>query len=135
LPDNRKPLKYGAFPVCRNYTVRAHVYHELYRIWPGYCYSARACRTQFAGHDTPIRAPLYRAQSPCRPEDVRGAGIVWEGCGKLSELLLKAIEISIPLGIRATRAYYINFQTFLQEIFFQWPWRRFPSFPTLLPGH
>jgi len=23
LPDNRKPLKYGAFPVCRNYTVRA----------------------------------------------------------------------------------------------------------------
>ena len=25
LPDNRKPLKYGAFPVCRNYTVRAHL--------------------------------------------------------------------------------------------------------------
>jgi len=23
LPDNRKPLIYGAFPVCRNYTVRA----------------------------------------------------------------------------------------------------------------
>ena len=23
MPDNRKPLKYGAFPVCRNYTVRA----------------------------------------------------------------------------------------------------------------
>ena len=25
MPDNRKPLIYGAFPVCRNYTVRAHV--------------------------------------------------------------------------------------------------------------
>ncbi len=25
MPDNRKPLKYGAFPVCRNYTVRAHL--------------------------------------------------------------------------------------------------------------
>ena len=24
MPDNRKPLIYGAFPVCRNYTVRAH---------------------------------------------------------------------------------------------------------------
>ena len=24
MPDNRKPLMYGAFPVCRNYTVRAH---------------------------------------------------------------------------------------------------------------
>ena len=28
MPDNRKPLIYGAFPVCRNYTVRAHLrYH------------------------------------------------------------------------------------------------------------
>ena len=25
MPDNRKPLIYGAFPVCRNYTVRAHI--------------------------------------------------------------------------------------------------------------
>ena len=25
MPDNRKPLKYGAFPVCRNYTVRAYL--------------------------------------------------------------------------------------------------------------
>ncbi len=25
MPDNRKPLKYGAFPVCRNYTVRAYI--------------------------------------------------------------------------------------------------------------
>ena len=28
MPDNRKPLIYGAFPVCRNYTVRAYLrYH------------------------------------------------------------------------------------------------------------
>ena len=25
MPDNRKPLIYGAFPVCRNYTVRAQL--------------------------------------------------------------------------------------------------------------
>ena len=25
MPDNRKSLIYGAFPVCRNYTVRAHI--------------------------------------------------------------------------------------------------------------
>ena len=25
MPDNRKPLIYGAFPVCRNYTVRAYL--------------------------------------------------------------------------------------------------------------
>ena len=25
MPDNRKPLMYGAFPVCRNYTVRAYL--------------------------------------------------------------------------------------------------------------
>ena len=28
MPDNRKPLIYGAFPVCRNYTVRAHLRHH-----------------------------------------------------------------------------------------------------------
>ena len=28
MPDNRKPLIYGAFPVCRNYTVRAQLRHD-----------------------------------------------------------------------------------------------------------
>ena len=28
MPDNRKSLIYGAFPVCRNYTVRAHIRHH-----------------------------------------------------------------------------------------------------------
>ena len=31
MPDNRKPLIYGAFPVCRNYTVRAHLRHQCPR--------------------------------------------------------------------------------------------------------
>ena len=29
MPDNRKPLIYGSFPVCRNYTVRAHLRHAV----------------------------------------------------------------------------------------------------------
>ena len=29
MPDNRKPLIYGAFPVCRNYTVRAYLCHPV----------------------------------------------------------------------------------------------------------
>ena len=29
MPDNRKPLIYGAFPVCRNYTVRAYLRHAV----------------------------------------------------------------------------------------------------------
>jgi len=33
LPDNRKPLIYGAFPVCRNYTVRAYICNTLCRDW------------------------------------------------------------------------------------------------------
>ena len=28
MPDNRNPLIYGAFPVCRNYTVRAQLRHD-----------------------------------------------------------------------------------------------------------
>ena len=28
MPDNRKSLIYGAFPVCRNYTVRAQLRHD-----------------------------------------------------------------------------------------------------------
>ena len=28
MPDNRKPLIYGAFPVCRNYTVVAHLRND-----------------------------------------------------------------------------------------------------------
>ena len=36
MPDNRKSLIYGAFPVCRNYTVRAHIRHYRPGTWDGY---------------------------------------------------------------------------------------------------
>ncbi len=32
MPDNRKPLIYGAFPVCRNYTVRAYQQLDLHQL-------------------------------------------------------------------------------------------------------
>ena len=35
MPDNRKPLIYGAFPICRNYTVRAYVRHAGPPEWRG----------------------------------------------------------------------------------------------------
>ena len=35
MPDNRKPLIYGAFPVCRNYTVRAHIRNVGIAEWRG----------------------------------------------------------------------------------------------------
>ena len=35
MPDNRKPLIYGAFPVCRNYTVRAHIRNVGAPKWRG----------------------------------------------------------------------------------------------------
>ena len=38
MPDNRKPLIYGAFPVCRNYTVRAHQ-RQLADSGPCACYN------------------------------------------------------------------------------------------------
>lgn len=33
MPDNRKPLIYGAFPVCRNYTVRAQLRSCFHQKW------------------------------------------------------------------------------------------------------
>ena len=44
MPDNRKPLMYGAFPVCRNYTVRAHICHAGFTKRRG-----RENRQQYAG--------------------------------------------------------------------------------------
>ena len=51
MPDNRKPLMYGAFPVCRNYTVRAHLRHAVPQVRRG-CQDAVWC----AG---PLRRGLY----------------------------------------------------------------------------
>ena len=57
MPDNRKTLIYGAFPVCRNYTVRAHIRN----ISPskrrgrenGVLYAGSLLRRLYAGHLCP----------------------------------------------------------------------------------
>ena len=51
MPDSRKPLIYGAFPVCRNYTVRAHICHVSPAKRRG-----RQNRQQHAG---PLRCGFY----------------------------------------------------------------------------
>ena len=51
MPDNRKPLIYGSFPVCRNYTVRAHI-RDLG--------TAKRCRCENRQqHAGPLRRWLY----------------------------------------------------------------------------
>ena len=76
MPDNRKPLIYGAFPVCRNYTVRAHIRHDgdLQR---------RGCKNpvQHAGplqrrlHSGHLHAHHQRYAERCGREDRRLHGI------------------------------------------------------------
>ena len=53
MPDNRKPLIYGDFPVCRNYTVRAHI-----------CYvspTKRRGRQNRQQHAGPLRCRIHLA--------------------------------------------------------------------------
>ena len=45
MPDNRKPLKHGAFPVCRNYTVRAYVRKPCYNQRSRCCFCFGNVRT------------------------------------------------------------------------------------------
>ena len=66
MPDNRKPLIYGAFPVCRNYTVRAHICHAGFTKWRG-----RQNRQQYA---RPLRCRIHTPHLHPRhpPETGRG---------------------------------------------------------------
>lgn len=75
MPDNRKPLIYGAFPVCRNYTVRAHL------CYPGP--AERGRRENCFLHPGPLQRRVYSGhlcpRHHHRPaggsqEDGRGAG-------------------------------------------------------------
>ena len=76
MPDNRKPLIYGAFPVCRNYTVRAHIrdHGDLQR---------RGCEdpVQYAGplqrriHSGHLHAHHQRYAERCGREDRRLHGV------------------------------------------------------------
>ena len=49
MPDNRKPLIYGAFPVCRNYTVRAQLRHDRAAMRRGRKNSLHDARSQQRG--------------------------------------------------------------------------------------
>ena len=64
MPDNRKPLIYGAFPVCRNYTVRAHVRHALGTERPRYPHTVRSDRAfKRSLHDAEIRPQRQHDQA------------------------------------------------------------------------
>ena len=70
MPDNRKPLIYGAFPVCRNYTVRAHLRNHGTAKRSG-----RQDRQQYAGpllsglHAGHLRPRHHRRPAQSRPDD------------------------------------------------------------------
>ena len=66
MPDSRKPLIYGAFPVCRNYTVRAHIRHVGSAKRRG-----RENRQQHAG---PLRCGLHSPHLHPRYEAKAGRG-------------------------------------------------------------
>ena len=51
MPDNRKPLIYGSFPVCRNYTVRAHIRNVGAAKWDGRENALRHAGACVGGHD------------------------------------------------------------------------------------
>lgn len=76
MPDNRKSLIYGAFPVCRNYTVRAYIRHDGHLQRCG-CKDA----VQYAGslqrglHSGHLHAHHQRYAERCGREDRRLYGI------------------------------------------------------------
>ena len=78
MPDNRKPLIYGAFPVCRNYTVRAQLRqpssgkrrsHEAD--------SGMAGSQRLLHHRQYLRPPRLRFQTLVCTGDAGGAGL-WQ---------------------------------------------------------
>ncbi len=69
MPDNRKPLIYGAFPVCRNYTVRAYLRHCLPGAQHGYegpFHDHRPCVQQH--HAEHLRSCHGRDAKDCRSQ-------------------------------------------------------------------
>ena len=76
MPDNRKPLLYEAFPVCRNYTVRAHLRDHGHLQRRG-CenpvqYAGPLQRRVYAGH---LYAHHQRYAARCGGENRRLHGI------------------------------------------------------------
>ena len=72
MPDNRKPLKYGAFPVCRNYTVRALLCQPIAERGRTDEADSRVAGTQrYFYHGEYLRASGFAIQEPERPGNGR----------------------------------------------------------------
>ena len=70
MPDNRKPLIYGAFPVCRNYTVRALLCQPIAeRGRADEADSGVAGSQRYFHHSQHLRASGFAVQEPERPDD------------------------------------------------------------------
>ena len=76
MPDNRKPLMYGAFPVCRNYTVRALLCQPVAERGGTDEADSRVAGTQrYFYHGEYLRASGFAVQEPERPDDGKHADI------------------------------------------------------------
>ena len=90
MPDNRKPLIYGSFPVCRNYTVRAHIRDLGTQKWCGRADTLRNARTLQRGVHAQHLRPLHaqHARAGCghhRSNDRPGSGVTQGIAGALSK--------------------------------------------------
>ena len=76
MPDNRKPLIYGAFPVCRNYTVRALLCQPIAERGRTDEADSRVVGSQrYFYHGEYLRASGFAIQEPERPDDGKHADI------------------------------------------------------------
>ena len=74
MSDNRKPLIYGAFPVCRNYTVRALLRQTVAERGRTDEADSRVVRSQgYFHHGEYLRASGFAIQEPERPDDGKHA--------------------------------------------------------------
>ena len=70
MPDNRKPLIYGAFPVCRNYTVRALLRQPIAERGRTDEADSRVAGTQrYFHHSQHLRTSGFAVQESERPDD------------------------------------------------------------------
>ena len=72
MPDNRKPLIYGVFTVCRNYTVRALLRQPVAERGRTDEADSRVVRSQgYFHHGKYLRASGFAIQEPERPDNGR----------------------------------------------------------------
>ena len=75
MPDNRKPLIYGAFPVCRNYTVRAQLRQPAAEEWRPHEADPGVAGAQRLQHDRQhLRPPGCRVQAHLSTGNGKGIG-------------------------------------------------------------